>query len=737
MPRLGTRLSIPAIGLALALWYTDAAAQPRPSGRPAVGVALGGGSAKGLAHIGVIRWFEEHRIPIDLVAGTSMGGLVGGSFATGMSAAELRAMIESTDWDTMFGSSSFGFKNIRRKRDARSYPSRLEFGLKGGLVAPSALNDGQQVDLLLARIAAPYYGIQSFDELPTPFRCVAVDLISAEAVVIANGSLAQAMRATMSLPGVFPPIATDNLVLVDGGAMDNVPADVVRDMGAGVVIAVDVGSKPEAIDYSIFSLMNRTVDAMMRASTRQGLAAADHTIKVDVDGFGSLDWRRSSELIQRGYEAAARLEAQLLPLALDADAYKAWQEARAARKRPALPPVQFVATSGMTTVDAGIARKALEGYVGQPPDVVSLERDLSAMSGLDRYQGITWEMVGPEGREGLLVRARQKSHAPPFVMLGVNLENTTSSDFRFQLAGRYLDFDTFGEGSEVRIDLGVGSDPSLGGSVYQPLGRSGLFARGLAGFRQSTFDLVAEEVIVAQYRERRSVVTGELGMNLKRTAEVSAGLTLGRLSAEVRAGDPGLPGLSGLESLFFVQFERDGQDSAVIPSRGTRVVASARHMLATPDVTAPEVTRTNEDLTQAEVAFSGFWSVNRRNRVFVVAAAGTSFDGRPLPTEQFSLGRPFRLDAFSVGERLGDRLLVGTVGYMRQVGRLPDFLGGPVFVGGWLENGSAFNEDTDADFHTQTGLGIILDTLLGPVMLGTGIGFDGGWRTFLGVGRIF
>jgi NTE family protein len=732
--RLSIR-SLVLMVLVMGLGRIDAPAQTPPAGQQVVGVAFGGGSARGLAHIGVIQWFEEHRIPIDLVAGTSMGGLVGGSFATGMPAAELRAMIEGTDWDAMFGTSSFEFKNLRRKRDARSYPSRLEFGLKGGLVAPSALNDGQQVDLLLARIAAPYYGIASFDDLPTPFRCVAVDLVSAERIVMGSGSLAQAMRATMSLPGVFPPIETEQRVLVDGGAMDNVPADVVRDMGATVVIAVDVGLEPADIDYSLFSLMGSTVDAMMRASTRQVVKGADHVIKVDVEGFGSLDWRRSGDLIQRGYEAAAKLETQLLPLALDPDAYRAWQERRNARKGPALPPAQFLATSGMTTKDAAIARKALAGHVGNPPDITALSRDLSALSGLDRYQGITWQMVGPPGKEGLLIRARQKAHAPPFVMIGVNLDNTTSSDFRFQLAARYLGFDTVGPGSELRLDAGLGSDPSLGASLYRPIGDSGLFGRGYTGFRQRTFDLIADEVVVAQYRERRGVVGGEFGVNLSRVSDVAGGVDIGYLSADVRAGDPGLPNVSGAENVAHVVYEHDGQDSPVVPSKGWHISAKARQFLTAPVI--PNVSRTNKSLTQAEVGASSFWSVHRNSRLFVVAVAGTSFDDKPLPTEQFSLGRPFRLDAFAIGEHRGDHMLLGTIGYLRQFGRLPDFLGGPVFVGGWLQNGSVFDTDTDADFNSQFGAGLVLDTLIGPVMVGTGIGFDGGWRTFMGVGRIF
>ncbi len=165
----------------------EAPASPRPvrvSGRSTVGVAFGGGSARGIAHVGVIRWLEEHRIPIDMAAGTSMGGLVGGAFATGMDARELEDFIDSLDWDQLFGASSFAYKNIRRKADARAYPSRLEFGLKGGIVPPAALNNGEYVELLLGRIAAPYFGVEDFDDLPTPFRTVAVDLLSAQPVVL-------------------------------------------------------------------------------------------------------------------------------------------------------------------------------------------------------------------------------------------------------------------------------------------------------------------------------------------------------------------------------------------------------------------------------------------------------------------------------------------------------------------------------------------------------------------------
>ena len=343
------RLRVPAL---LAILLTLASADSFAQERPRVGVAFGGGSARGIAHVGVIRWFEEHHIPIDMTAGTSMGGLIGGSFATGMDAAALQAMLGGIDWDKMFGFSSFAFKNIRRKGDARAYPSRLEFGVRNGIVLPPSLNNGQQVDLLITGIAAPYFADPTFATLPTPFKAVAVDLRTAEAVVLDRGSLARAMRATMSLPGVFPPVEVDGKVLVDGGVMNNVPADVVRAMGADTVIAVNVGdlSDQEDINYSIFALAGATIDAMMRANTKRALASADVVLNVPLKEYGSQAWRQSDALIEEGYKAAEAMKDTLLRYAISEGEWQdpsraAWRRARChgrsrrlSRSRASAPP---------------------------------------------------------------------------------------------------------------------------------------------------------------------------------------------------------------------------------------------------------------------------------------------------------------------------------------------------------------------------------------------------------------
>jgi hypothetical protein len=259
--------------------------------------------------------------------------------------------------------------------------------------------------------------------------------------------------------------------------------------------------------------------------------------------------------------------------------------------------------------------------------------------------------------------------------------------------------------------------------------------RPFAGAIKSSFNVIFEDRIVAIYGERRIFAGGGVGINLSRISEVAAGVRWARLDTTVEAGNPGLPELTGLETLAQFHWVFDGQDSPFVPSHGTRAGIVLKHYLASPDLEGFD--RTNDGVTQLEGFASTFKTYRRLNRAFLVMSAGTSFDGKPIATSQFSLGQPFRLDAFGVGERRGDHYAVATVGYLRQVTRLPDFMGGPVFAGVWLENGSAFNSDEDADLNSHAGVGILMDTFVGPVIAAVTFGFDGGWRTLFGVGRVF
>jgi NTE family protein len=725
------------------LGHIAEAQTPPAAPRPTVGIAFGGGSARGIAHVGVIRWLDEHHIPIDVAAGTSMGGLIGGSFATGMSADEIETMLAGVDWDAMFGSSNFQFKNVRRKRDARDYPSHLEFGLKRGIKAPTALNSGQQVELLISRITASSYAL-TFDELPTPFRAVAVDLRTAKFIVLDHGSLATAMRATMSLPLIFPPVEFEGHVLVDGGAMNNIPADVARSMGADKVIAVNVGDltdlAEDKINYSMLGLGGETLDAMMRANSLKALASADVVIDVPLAAYGSLDWRRYKALIAEGYKAAEAMRDRLLPLAVDDAAWQAWVSARAARRKTMLPTPTALVVEGAGTSDTKLIRQVLEAHVGHPLDLPKLDADLTMLAGLDRYQTLAWLVVPDVDGDRLEVRATAKRYGPPFVYFGMSLENTTADDVSFNMSSRYLAYDLVGSGSELRFDVAVGSQPSGASALYLPLGSTPLFVEPFAGIDKRTLNYIKDDHIVASYGETRSGVGFDLGVNVGRLDDVRLRTSVSRLDAGVQIGDPGLPDLSGAETVFSLRWTHDGQDSPVVPSRGIRSRAFVSYFASAPELPAGyPSTRATEGVTQGEWIASSFWSFGARgrNRVFLSGGVGTSFDGHPLAPEQFALGGPFRLGAYNIGEQRGDDYLLATGGYLRQVMRLPDFLGGDIFLGGWLDNGAAFDEWHDANWATHASVGVIADTLLGPAFAATSAGFDGRWRFYIGLGHVF
>ncbi len=244
-------------------------AQEPPTPRPKIGVAFEGGGALGFAHVGVLKWFEEHRIPIDYISGTSMGGLVGGLYATGMRPAELQDLMSKIDWnETLSGPIPFSEASYRRKEDRRDFQNGLEFGLRGGFNFPSGLATGQNITFLLDREALPYSRLKSFDDLPIPFRCVATDLVTGKAVVFQDGPLGEALRATMSVPAVFSPVRSGDKLYADGMLTDNLPVDVVKKMGADIVIAVylNPSSFTAKSSASLFSVMNRGVGLMVAAN---------------------------------------------------------------------------------------------------------------------------------------------------------------------------------------------------------------------------------------------------------------------------------------------------------------------------------------------------------------------------------------------------------------------------------------------------------------------------------------
>src|SRR5215475_1203099 len=321
-----------------------------PAGRRRIGLVLSGGGARGLAHIGVLEWFEQHRIPVDYIAGTSMGGLLGGLYATGMRPEEISRLTSRLDWDKLLsGPPSYDELSFRRKEDRRAYPSILEFGWRDGLRLPLAINPAHYIGLLLDRLTLPYSTVTSFDDLPIPFRCVATDMIAAQPVVLKDGSLAQALRATMAIPGIFTPIEIGGKVLADGGLLDNVPSGVVQAMGADLIIAVNVGTPLGTREdlQSLPGILSQVISVTTIGNERRGLQLADIVITPELDGFSSFDFRDRAVIQQRGYMAATLHATELEALSLDERSWQQYLADRNTRRRTIVPAPAGIVVTGI------------------------------------------------------------------------------------------------------------------------------------------------------------------------------------------------------------------------------------------------------------------------------------------------------------------------------------------------------------------------------------------------------
>ena len=709
------------------------------SSRPRIGLALGGGGARGFAHIGVLQWLEAHRVPVDVIGGTSMGGLVGGGFATGMTPEEIRALVGSVDWASVLAPDTpFLYKTFRRKEDARAFPSPLRFGLRGGFRLPSGLSAAEQAELLFDRVAAPYGSETDFNHLPTPFRCVATDIRGAEVVVFKSGWLARALRATIAIPGVFAPVTHDGKVLVDGGVLNNVPADVVRQTGlADVVVAIDVGldAATEKRYDSIFGVLDETLDVMMRSGTRRALESADLVLTPDLDGIGGADFSHSEELIRRGYAEADAHAADLLPYALSPEEYGAWAAARRARtpSRPVVPSV--VAVEGVSPAYADQVADHLRRHIGRPLDPDALGRDLLLLTGSGRYESAAYRVDDSGGQTTLVISLGAPAHGPPFLALALDLQNSQASSVTATVRGRMLLFDVAGRNSEARVDFAFGSTLAAAAEVYRPVGRSGFFVEPRAfAFRRDT-PVFEDDAYVAEYREQHGGASVDAGFATAYRFETRVGYTAEHVRADERIGEAGLPSVDGPQQYVAAQVKFDGQTGPTIPERGLYLKADLRRFFLVPDVIGPAASDAADPdtLTSGRLMFSFFRPLGPRGRLFVGGSGGTSF-GDTAVVNAFALGGAFELGAYYPGELRASNAIVANLGYFHELARFAEGTIGRLWFGSWIDEGSAFEEAAAAKFHTNLTAGFVLESPIGPVFAGASVGANGRYRIYFSLG---
>ncbi len=705
-----------------------------PPSRPTIGLVFEGGGALGFAHIGVIEWLEQHHIPVDDVAGTSMGGLVGGLYAAGNSPQEITTFVGGINWSTVLnGQVPFQALSYRRKEDKLAYPNRLEFGLKHGLSLPNGLNSGSAVGLLLDRTMLPYYDLKSFDDLPIPFRCVATDIASGKEHVFKDGSLAQAMRSTMSIPGVFAPVAHGNQIYSDGGAVNNLPVDVARAMGADIVIAVylDTGTVDPSSLTSLVGVAGRNVAIMIAANEANNLKNADILLKADVSKFTSGDFEKSKDIIPQGVKVAQQHAAQLEKYALNDADWQAYVAQRNARRRKKIPVPQFIDVYGMTGTQREEVANQLAKYVGKPVDEQKIEGTIADLQGTGAYSSISYNLVEKDGETGLLVRPRLKEYGPPFLNLGLTLSSNDSNDIQLGVGGRVTFFGLAGPGSELRLNASLGQVAGAFGELYKPLWSSKrIFVAPRAYYAHTVSSFYSGSQELSQYTEEKNGFGADLGYSFSSKAELRAGEDYQWYGETLRVGMPIDPVFHLTPWVSNVRFQYLGQDSAMVSRKGSELLTVYTYSTQRPNG--------KNGLSQWNTTASHFITIKQRGIVFGTAAGGTSFGATNLGLAGFSLGGPLRLSAYDRGELLGNDYFLGQAGYLYQLGKLNPVLGDSIYAAGFYEIGKVWGGAPGTPTLPNDISGaVIVKTLIGPIYGGGSIGDSGHRKWFFGLGRIF
>jgi NTE family protein len=714
-----------------------APAPEAPTRRPRIGLALSGGGALGLAEIGVLQWIEEHHIPVDRIAGTSMGSIIGAMYATGMTPDEIRDFALKVNWDqALLPEPVYQELSFRRKEDRREFLVNAPLGLKHGVHGPNGYNPGQGVGLLLDRIAFPESEVTNFDDLPIPFHCVATDMQSGDAVVLRQGSLAQSVRASMAIPGVFTPVELNGRLLADGGMVQNIPVETVRAMGSDVVIATELVLPPGDISQlgSLAGVLSRAIDVMITQNEKRSLPLADAKVSVDMKGFWVTDYSRVKDLIALGYKSAVSQSAALLPYAIaDPAEWQRYLDERAARRHPAITKVEAIQVTGADAQTNRRIQKQLGKDAGGPLNLHKLEKQLTEIAGQGEFDDLGYEGFVQNGVPALRITAHEKAYGPPFVDLAVNVDGSGVAAYDFSAGARVTFMDIAHRGGEWRNDLLFGSSNLAATEFYQPIAESRFFVAPYAFASKYARNSFSGLTRVAVFGDERAGGGFDIGYNSGLRSEVRIGYELfdGKLNPLV--GAAGLPISHGSTGQFRARFVWDGQDSPSVPSSGTRVVASLSRVLQSPGVVHP--------INQLDLQTSNFIPLGAKTSLFLDISGGTTFNGNAGPFQVFELGGPFRLGAYLPDTFLGNHYAYASFGFRRELYRLPQLVGKKVYWGGWYEAGSAFgsagNDPGPVVVRGTFNLGFIADTIVGPIAIAGSVSPTGQSRVNFSVGKLF
>jgi NTE family protein len=731
----------PAILLALTLTAvvaviaTPLAGAAGPDGeRPRIGLALSGGGARGAAHVGVLKVLEEMRIPIDCIAGTSMGSIIGGLYASGMTPGEIETALATMDWEHIFNDDPpRQDRSFRRKRDDDTYLVKTKVGVgEGKLKFPTGAIQGQKFDLALRELSLPVSTVTDFDRLHVPFRAVASDIGAGERVVLGSGDLATAMRASMAVPGAFAAAQIDGRLLVDGGITDNLPIDVVRNMCADIVIAVDISTpyKPATEINDMFAITAQLSSILTRTNAERQIATLtgrDILLVPDITGVSSSDFGRATEAVPAGQRAAEEKRGQLARLSLSPEAYADHLAARSARPPQQAPTVHFIHIRNDSTVSDAMISERLHQPIGAPLDRQQLERDIAQIYGLELFQTVQYDVVEEEGKTGLMVDARKRSWGPDYLQFGLEMASDEQGNSNYNFGVALLRTGINSLNGELRFALQLGAEPFIFGEWYQPLDPMSRWfvntgmrygARNINlyddGRRLAEFQSLGTEFDFAAGREFSVFGAWRLGYRY-RTGEV-----------DLQTGTPGWPEFSFDTAQVYGRIDVDRLDNFNFPEQGWN--GSFEYATARKDVGG------DTDFDQVRFRATRFTSFGNGNVLGLGTSIQATVEGSAPVQERFRAGGLMNLSGYAENSLSGQQEATVAAVYYRRFKPLPIL---KWYIGGSLEYGGVWEDKNDIgrDGIAAGSLFLGADTTLGPIYLGLGMAESGQHAAFFYLGR--
>jgi NTE family protein len=701
-------------------------------------LVLSGGGARGFAHIGVLKVLERERVAVDCIVGTSMGAVIGSLYASGLDADEIEQALAAIDWpEVLKDEPARTDRPLRSREQDRTFLVGAAIGYRDGHFGiPRGLVRGQRFGLLLRGLLLPSAGAEDFDQLPTPFRAVATDLETGIMQVLADGDLPSAVRASMAVPGAMPPVERDGRLLIDGGAVSNLPVSVARDIGATRIIAVDISAplRPLAELTTPLAITDQMVTTMMRRQTEAEIAAlryADLLIAPRLDAIGSLDFVPAQQgAIAPGEAAADALRDKLRAFAVEEQTYAAWRAQRRAAIRSLAAPTKIELDGELPPARMAVLRAYLREHPDEAFDRETLEQDIARLYALGEFDGVDYRIEREAEGDTLHVSVREREWGSGSLRFGLRLEDDFDGSSNFEFGGRLRATEVNESGAEWVADAQIGKTTRLGYEWLQPLDETRRWwVLPHVEYNARNLPLFFEDERTVELRRQTLAANVDLGRWLDDWGSISVGAFRRESQYSARTSAVEIPTLHESSAGVRLDFVRDTQDDAQFPRHGTYVQASLRqHVRAFGG---------DFDNSVAELRAIRALPIASDDRLLLQARLQYTEDDRDSPADELGfLGGFLDLSGLSEDARVGQHLALMQAIYYRNLATVFDRY--RVFLGGSLETGNTWDDESQIGIDSLLWGGSVFaaaESPLGALYLGYGRTEAGEDSLYLFVGR--